>query len=482
MTCTDGIYIDGRRIDTRDCSGPRSARAVLLNPQVEAAVLETARGGILREGLGFDRCDVAVVTNIGEGDHLGLRGIETLEELARVKRAVVEAVGPAATAVLNADDPLVAADGGATVPAAVIFFARRRRSARPGDRTGAAAAGPSSFADGAVVLANGEREELLLPLAARAADAPGADRLPGRERPGGGGRGLVPGHAAGGRTRRARIVHGRRAAGARPVQRPAGRRRHRGHRLCAQSFRAGGPGRGPGSFPAPAAFGGLRGLQPPRRGRGGHGRDPGGFDRVLLYEDRGNRDRADGTLNTLLRQGITAGQRTAEVVEMEGELPAIAAALRSAVAGDLVVLGIESIEQPLRSSTPAWNRRTSPPPRTRRLAPSRLPHYPSSENPRHGNLAAETDVHIRAALPGPGVIVAVVVPQLALTAKAQGQRRRVQRAEDNLGVGIQRTEVRQVDAPEGAACPGSADQIAQQRQHPPCRPRPVDRLALLMVV
>src|SRR5207248_6203507 len=108
MACTDGLYVAGRRIDTRDCSGPRSARAVLLNPRVTAAVLETARGGILREGLGFDSCDVAVVTNIGAGDHLGLRGIETPDELARVKRTVVAAVGPGGAAVLNADDPLVA--------------------------------------------------------------------------------------------------------------------------------------------------------------------------------------------------------------------------------------------------------------------------------------------------------------------------------------------------------------------------------------
>ena len=79
MTYTDGVYIDGRRIDTGDCSGPRSAREVLMNPDVDAAVLETARGGILREGLGFDRCDVAVVTNIGEGDHLGLDDINTVE-------------------------------------------------------------------------------------------------------------------------------------------------------------------------------------------------------------------------------------------------------------------------------------------------------------------------------------------------------------------------------------------------------------------
>ncbi|MFO0884727.1 MAG: hypothetical protein U0894_11170 [Pirellulales bacterium] len=62
MTCTDGIYVGSRRIDTGDCSGPKSARLVLNNPAVETAVLETARGGILREGLAFDKCDVAVVT------------------------------------------------------------------------------------------------------------------------------------------------------------------------------------------------------------------------------------------------------------------------------------------------------------------------------------------------------------------------------------------------------------------------------------
>ena len=81
MTCTDGIYVAGERIDDGDCSGPQSARSVLMNPQVDAAVLETARGGILREGLGFDRCDIAVVTNIGEGDHLGLSDIQTTEQL-----------------------------------------------------------------------------------------------------------------------------------------------------------------------------------------------------------------------------------------------------------------------------------------------------------------------------------------------------------------------------------------------------------------
>ncbi|HTN76919.1 MAG TPA: cyanophycin synthetase [Pirellulaceae bacterium] len=121
FTCTDGIYVGNRRVDTGDCSGPKSATAVLMNPRVEAAVFETARGGILREGLAFDRCDVAVVSNIGEGDHLGLNDIDTVEQLAHVKSTIVRAVAPHGTAVLNADDPLVAAMA-SQCPGATVFF------------------------------------------------------------------------------------------------------------------------------------------------------------------------------------------------------------------------------------------------------------------------------------------------------------------------------------------------------------------------
>ena len=106
MTSTDGIVIDERLVVKADASGPRSARMVLQNPRVDFAVMEVARGGILREGLGYDRNDVAVVTNVAP-DHLGMRGIDTLEQLADVKAVVVEAVPRDGFAVLNADDPLV---------------------------------------------------------------------------------------------------------------------------------------------------------------------------------------------------------------------------------------------------------------------------------------------------------------------------------------------------------------------------------------
>lgn len=163
MACSDGIYIDGRRIDNEDCSGPQSARAVLLNPVVEAAVLETARGGILREGLGFDFCDVAVVTNVGQGDHLDPYDIDTVEKLAAVKRTVVETVTPATgTAVLNAADPLVAAMA-SYCPGRVVFFAcnEAHHVIVEHRRNG----GKAAFVhDNAIVLTDGERECCRIPL------------------------------------------------------------------------------------------------------------------------------------------------------------------------------------------------------------------------------------------------------------------------------------------------------------------------------
>lgn len=125
MTNSDGVYIQGKRIDTGDCSGPKSARNVLLHPDVDAAVFETARGGVLREGLAFDRCNVAVVTNIGMGDHLGLNYISTVEDLSVVKRVVVQNVAVDGVAVLNAADPMSAGMAG-VCPGSVTFFANDR--------------------------------------------------------------------------------------------------------------------------------------------------------------------------------------------------------------------------------------------------------------------------------------------------------------------------------------------------------------------
>ncbi len=159
MTSTEGTYIRQERIMTGDCSGPRSAQAILMHPQVEVAVLETARGGILREGLAFDTCKVGIVTNIS-ADHLGLGGIHTLEELAKVKQVVIEAVASDGAAVLNADDPLVAQMAAAT-DAREIYFSMKPTN--PIIAAHLADGGAGVFVeDNMIVLAQGnERDELI---------------------------------------------------------------------------------------------------------------------------------------------------------------------------------------------------------------------------------------------------------------------------------------------------------------------------------
>ncbi|MBL7713410.1 MAG: cyanophycin synthetase [Chitinophagaceae bacterium] len=105
-TTTDGIYIDNNLVCQGDCSGPSSAATILRDPIVDFAVLECARGGILRSGLGFDQSDISIVTNITE-DHIGIDGIESIEELARTKMVVPRTTNRNGLAILNADDDLV---------------------------------------------------------------------------------------------------------------------------------------------------------------------------------------------------------------------------------------------------------------------------------------------------------------------------------------------------------------------------------------
>lgn len=105
-TTSDGVYIQNRLLMTGDCTGPGSAEFVLRDPTVNFAVLECARGGLLRSGLGFKKCNVGIVTNVS-ADHLGLKGIHTVEQLARVKAVIPETVLPDGYAILNADDDLV---------------------------------------------------------------------------------------------------------------------------------------------------------------------------------------------------------------------------------------------------------------------------------------------------------------------------------------------------------------------------------------
>jgi cyanophycin synthetase len=106
FTTTDGIYIKGEQVHKGDCTGPRSTEVVLFDPTIDFAVLECARGGLLRSGLSFTECDVSIVTNVS-ADHLGLKDIHTLEELARVKAVVPRTTRRDGYAILNADDDLV---------------------------------------------------------------------------------------------------------------------------------------------------------------------------------------------------------------------------------------------------------------------------------------------------------------------------------------------------------------------------------------
>ena len=118
MTTTDGVYIDGQRTVEGDMTGPVSARMVLSDPQIDLAVLETARGGLLRAGMGVRHVNVGAVLNV-QSDHLGLKGIDTLEQLAEIKRIVVEVATDCA--VLNADDPQVLKMSGYTEAKVICY-------------------------------------------------------------------------------------------------------------------------------------------------------------------------------------------------------------------------------------------------------------------------------------------------------------------------------------------------------------------------
>jgi len=158
-TTTEGVFIDGQRIAKGDCTGFRSARSVLTSPEVEIAVLETARGGILKRGLAYDRCDVAVVLNVS-ADHLGLDGVDTIEDLANVKCVVARRARRAV--VLNAeDDHCVAMASKLDAGVDVLYFALDDdnpvllRHLEGGGRA-------VYLQDNTIVLANGARHEALL--------------------------------------------------------------------------------------------------------------------------------------------------------------------------------------------------------------------------------------------------------------------------------------------------------------------------------
>ncbi|AJP47469.1 cyanophycin synthetase [Rugosibacter aromaticivorans] len=346
MTTTDGVYIAGRRIDSGDCSGPKSARNVLLHPDVDAAVLETARGGILREGLAFDHCDVAVVTNIGLGDHLGLNYITTVEDLAVVKRVIVDNVAPTGMTVLNAADPIVARKA-AYCPSAVTFFAadghhpvlasHRARQQRVVFRDGVelvAAEGEVvarfPLADIPLTHAGALTFQVENVMAAIAAVwALGLDWATVR-------RGLasfisdaatVPGRFNVFDYRGATLIadygHNPDAIVAlvRAVEVMPGKRR-------TAVISAAGDRRDEDIRHQSQLLGAV-------------------FDRLVLYEDACQRGRAPGETLALLREGLAGATRTQIVEEIHGEFRAIDQALAGLAPGDLCLILIDQIEEAL---------------------------------------------------------------------------------------------------------------------------------------
>ena len=350
MTTTDGVYVEGRRIDTGDCSGPKSARNVLLHPGVDAAVLETARGGVLREGLGFDRCDVAVVTNIGLGDHLGLSYISTVEDLSVVKRVIVQNVKPVTgVAVLNAADPMVArmAD---SCPGTVTFFACDRN--HPLMAMHRAQRKRVVYRDGDALVASGGGVEHRLALADIPVTQNGAIGFQVENAMAA----IAAAWALG--VDWATIRNGL-ASFVNDAQTAPGRFNvfnYRGAMLIADY------GHNPDAIQAlvnavdnlPLGSGSKRSVV---ISGAGDRRDEdirrqteilgSAFDRVVLYQDQCQRGRADGEVLALLQQGLQSARRATEIQEIHGEFLAIDTALAELRAGDLCLILIDQIEEAL---------------------------------------------------------------------------------------------------------------------------------------
>jgi cyanophycin synthetase len=346
MTNTDGVYVNGRQIDSGDCSGPKSARNVLMHPDVDAAVFETARGGILREGLGFDRCQVAVVTNIGAGDHLGLNYITTVADLAVLKRVIVQNVASKGYAVLNAADPHVA-DMAATCPGNVIFFAADRH--HPVMATHRAQGKRTVHVDGdAIVVSQGTwRERLLLrdiPLTRNGSIGFQVDNA------------MAAVAAAWGVGLGWDAVRRSLASFVNDSDNAPGRFNvmdYRGATLIADY------GHNPDAMRALVAA--VDAMPAKRRSvvisGAGDRRDEDirdqtvilgdAFDDVILYQDAAQRGRADGEVMALLRQGLAQAKRTRHIEEIRGEFVAIDAALARLQPGDLCLILVDQVEEAL---------------------------------------------------------------------------------------------------------------------------------------
>ncbi|MEO8767141.1 MAG: cyanophycin synthetase [Nitrosospira sp.] len=347
MTSTDGVYIDGQRIDTGDCSGPKSAKKVLLHPDVDAAVFETARGGLLREGLGFDHCHVAVVTNIGVGDHLGLSYINTVEDLTAVKRVIVQNVTPGTgVAVLNAADPLVAGMA-AHCPGSVTFFSRDPEN--PIIAKHRAQRKRVVYLEGGSIVASEAGIEHRIPLAGIPITQNGTIAFQIENAMAATGAGWALGLDW-------EIILAGLASFVNDTQTAPGRFNlfsHRGATLIADY--------GHNADAIRALVHAIDSMPAKRRSvvisGAGDRRDEDirqqteilgdAFDEVVLYQDQCQRGRADGEVLGLLRQGLENAKRTRDVKEIRGEFVAIDAAFASLKAGELCLILIDQVEAAL---------------------------------------------------------------------------------------------------------------------------------------
>ncbi len=346
MTNTDGVYVNGRQIDSGDCSGPRSARNVLAHPDVDAAVLETARGGMLREGLGFDQCDVAVVTNVGAGDHLGLNYITTLEDLKVLKRVIVLNVAPTGMAVLNATDPSVVSMA-PHCPGRVTYFAQDGQ--HPVVATHRAQGKRVIFVDGGDIVCVEGAFQKRLPLA----------RVP-ITRKGQIGFQVENVMASVGAAWAVGVpwdaIQKGLASFISDQQGVPGRFNvfdYRGATVIADY------GHNPDAIAALVA--GVGNMPAQRRSvvisGAGDRRDEdireqtrilgAAFDSVILYQDACQRGRADGEVLSLLRQGLEGATRARQVEEIHGEFTAIDRALEQLQAGDLCLILIDQVQEAL---------------------------------------------------------------------------------------------------------------------------------------
>ena len=347
MTGTDGVYINHRLIDTGDCSGPKSARNVLMHPDVDAAVLETARGGLLREGLGFDHCDVAVVTNIGEGDHLGLNFIASVEDLAILKRVIVQNVAPTGAAVLNAADPMVAKMGDQCA-GRVIFFAQNEH--HPVITAHRAKSKKVIFFDGSYIVASkGSREMYRFPVSEIPLTQNGVLGFQVENVMAAIGTAWALGLDA---EKIARGLHTFEST-ANSVPGRFNQFQHKGATVIADY------GHNPDAMRALASA--IEAMKPKRShvviSGAGDRRDEdirdltrvlgNSFDNVILYQDACQRGREDGEVLKLLQEGLVGATKAKEIKEIHGEFLAIDTALNEVSAGDICLILIDQVEESL---------------------------------------------------------------------------------------------------------------------------------------